>query len=60
MEKLTKKVEDVLAKLENNEPYKSNALRRAEELADKYSEITPRTDIASAERYFGLPAFSKS
>jgi hypothetical protein len=35
---------------------KAGALRRAEEMADLFHDVKPRTDVASPERYMGLPA----
>jgi hypothetical protein len=34
---------------------KADAIRRAEELNDRFSYITPKTDVPTPEQYFGLP-----
>lgn len=56
---LYQKVEKLLERLEDDDAKKAEALQRAEELADKYHDVKPKTSIASPERYMGLPAFSK-
>ena len=56
---LVAQVEKRLAELAKNETAKADAIRRAEELDDRFSYIRPKTDIPTPERYFGLPAFSK-
>ncbi|SNY93493.1 hypothetical protein SAMN04515647_3790 [Cohaesibacter sp. ES.047] len=56
---LVEEVKKRLAGLEVNEVSKSKAMRRAEELAEEFSYIQPKTDVPTPERYFGLPSFSK-
>ena len=56
---LVAQVEKRLADLAKQEATKSEAIRRAEELADQFSYVKPKTDVPTPERYFGLPAFSK-
>jgi hypothetical protein len=56
---LVAQVEKRLADLASQEAMKADAIRRAEELDDRFSYIRPKTDVPTPERYFGLPAFSK-
>ncbi|KGB81392.1 hypothetical protein JT55_13570 [Rhodovulum sp. NI22] len=56
---LVAQVEKRLADLAKQEAMKTEAIRRAEELADRFSYVKPRTDVPTPERYFGLPSFSK-
>lgn len=44
---------------ETASPKEREALRRAEELADQFSDIKPKLDFPSPERYFGLPPYAK-
>ena len=55
------KIEKVLDQIEIEvEPQgRRDARRRAEELSDKFSDIEPKTDIPSSERFMGLPIPSK-
>lgn len=52
-------VEKRLANLSKQETMKADAIRRAEELDERFSYIKPKSDVPTPERYFGLPAFSK-
>ena len=52
-------VEKRLADLSKQEAMKAEAIRRAEELDDRFSYIKPKSDVPTPERFFGLPAFSK-
>lgn len=56
---LVAQVEKRLADLADRNVAKAEAIRRAEELDDRFSYIRPKTDVPTPERYFGLPAFSK-
>ena len=56
---LVETVEKRLSELSKQDNKKTEAVRRAEELADKFSDVKPKTDVPTAERFFGLPAFSK-
>jgi hypothetical protein len=56
---LVAQVEKRLADLAKKEAVKADAIRRAEELDDRFSYIRPKTDVPTPERYFGLPVFSK-
>jgi len=56
---LVAQVEKRLADLAKQEAVKAEAIRRAEELDNRFSFIKPKTDVPTPERYFGLPAFSK-
>lgn len=56
---LLAQVEKRLADLAKQDAVKTDAIRRAEELVDRFSYIKPKTDVPTPERYFGLPAFSK-
>lgn len=56
---LVEQVEKRLAELAKQEAGKADAIRRAEELADMFSYVKPKTDVPSPEKYFGLPVFSK-
>ena len=55
MDKLSKMVDELLQRYDATEEATSAALKNAEDLADKFSDIKPKTDIASAERFYGLP-----
>ena len=55
MSKLSEKVEELLQRYDATEEATIAALRNAEDLADKFSDIKPKIDIASAERFYGLP-----
>ena len=59
MTSLAKKVEDILKDVKTDEVNKNKSLRKAEELADKFHDIKPKTDIAPIEKFFGLPVASK-
>ena len=56
---LVERVEKRIADLENQDTHKAEAIRRAEQLDERFSYIRPKTDVPTPERYFGLPAFSK-
>ncbi|MEZ5796942.1 MAG: hypothetical protein R3D63_05300 [Paracoccaceae bacterium] len=56
---LVAQVEKRLADLAKQEAAKAEAIRRAEELDERFSFIRPKTDVPTPERFFGLPAFSK-
>lgn len=56
---LLKKIEKVLDQIEVEPQGRRDAIRRAEELSDKFSDIEPKTDIPSPERFMGLPTPSK-
>lgn len=57
---ICQKFEEILARLEKDDVNKEDALRRAEEMANKYHDVKPKTDIASPEQqYRGLSDFSK-
>lgn len=56
---LTQKVRELREHPEEKDAKNADALRRAEELADRFHDVKPKTDVASPERYMGLPAFSK-
>lgn len=56
---LVAQVEKRLSDLAKQDAQKADAIRRAEELDDRFSYIRPKTDVPTPERYFGLPAFSK-
>lgn len=59
MTNLAKKIEDILKDVQTDEANKSMSLRKAEELADKFHDVKPKTDIAPIEKFFGLPVASK-
>lgn len=59
MTSLAKKVEDIVKDAKKDDANKSMALRKAEELADKFHDVKPKTDIAPIEKFFGLPVASK-
>ncbi len=55
---LCQKVEKILKNLdEEKAKNKANAIRRAEELSDKYQDVKPKNEIASTEKYMGLSTF---
>jgi hypothetical protein len=56
---LVAQVEKRLAELAKQDAAKADAIRRAEQLDDRFAYIKPKTDVPTPERYFGLPAFSK-
>lgn len=56
---LTETVEKRLAELAKQDVTKADAIRRAEELADKFSYVKPKTEVPASDRFYGLPAFSK-
>lgn len=56
---LVAQVEKRLSDLEELDAQKADAIRRAEELDDRFAYIRPKTDVPTPERYFGLPVFSK-
>ena len=58
---LGKKVEQLLEKHGHKTVNNSNddALRHAEELADLYRNVKPRTDMPSPELYMGFPTAQK-
>lgn len=58
MTSLAKKVEDIVKDVKTDEN-KNKSLRKAEELADKFHDVKPKTDIAPIEKFFGLPVASK-
>lgn len=45
--------------LEKTDDQRTKALREAEMLADRYSDIQPDTYSVPMEKFFGLPAFYK-
>ena len=56
---LTQTVEKRLAELAKQDVAKTDAIRRAEELADKFSYVKPKTEVPTSDKFYGLPAFSK-
>ncbi len=56
---LLKKMEDVLAQIEAKDQGRRDAICRAEELSDEFSDIKPKTDIPSPEQLMGLAVSSK-
>lgn len=58
---LTKKVEELLVQVNDNDDGgdKAKELRKAEEMADQYDDIRPKTYAVPMERYLGLPMYSK-
>ena len=48
-----------LEKVEKTDDQRAKALREAEMLADRYSDIQPDTYSVPMEKFFGLPAFYK-
>tara|TARA_R110002073_G_scaffold132200_2_gene279026 strand:- start:97 stop:273 length:177 start_codon:yes stop_codon:yes gene_type:complete len=56
---LVAQVEARLKETAQSEALRADAIRKAEELAERFSYIKPKTDVPTPERYFGLPAFSK-
>lgn len=59
MTNLAKKIEEIRKDAKVDEINKSASLRKAEELADKFHDVKPKTDIAPIEKFFGLPVASK-
>ena len=55
---LPKTVKEILARHEKEGVDRKDAIRRVEEIADRFKDVKPRTDVTSPERYMGLPAFS--
>lgn len=53
---LVEKVEALL-KEDKTDAKKSEALKRAEKLADKYESVRPQTFSVPMERFYGFPAF---
>lgn len=56
---LVAEVEKRLSELAKQEPAKSDAIRRAEQLDDRFAYIKPKSEVPTPEQYFGLPSFSK-
>lgn len=56
---LLKKLEEVLDQIEVDSQGRRDAIRRAEELSDKFSDIQPKTDVPSPEQFMGLPPPAK-
>ena len=56
---ILKKIGGILDQIEVEAQGRRDAIRRAEELSDEFSDIKPKTDIPSPERFMGLPAPSK-
>lgn len=56
---LVAQVEARIANMSKSEAAKNEAIRRAEELSERFSYIKPKTEVPTPERYFGLPSFSK-
>jgi len=55
---LTEKIKDLLANLEKEAYEQTDAIRQAEELSEKFSDIKPKSEVPSPEQYMGVPAFS--
>lgn len=53
---LLEKIKEILDQIEVESQDSKDALRRAEELSNKFSDIRPKTDIPSREQLMGLPA----
>ena len=57
---LTEKVSELLDQVHSNDDSdKAKELKKAEELADKYDDIRPKTYAVPMERFYGLPVYSK-
>ena len=57
---LTKKVEEMLEQMNiKDHGDKAKELKKAEELADKYDDIRPKTYAVPMERVCGLPIYDK-
>ncbi len=52
---LLKTLEDVLARIESERQCPREALRRAEELSDEFSDIKPKNEMPTPEQLMGLP-----
>lgn len=52
---LAERVTDLLHAPKTEQASTKGALRRAEELADRYSDIKPQAAAMPVERYFGSP-----
>ena len=57
---LTKKVSELLDQVNiSDDGDKAKELKKAEEMADKYDDIRPKTYAVPMERFYGLPVYSK-
>ena len=59
MSYLTEKIQIVLDRIEAESQCDQDALRRAEELSDQFSDIKPKNEMPSPEQFMGLPVASK-
>ena len=57
---LTKRVSELLDQVNiSDDGDKAKELKKAEEMADKYDDIRPKTYAVPMERFYGLPSYSK-
>lgn len=59
MPSLIDKIEVVLVQIESDSKSDNDALRRAEELSDQFSDIKPKNEMPAPEQFMGLPVASK-
>ncbi|MCY3629944.1 MAG: hypothetical protein OXI05_05280 [Bacteroidota bacterium] len=57
---LQKQIEEKLDLTKVEDQDRREAIRRAEELSDEFSDIKPKTDMPSPEQFMGIPVSSKS
>lgn len=56
---LRNQIEEILDSTKVEDQDRREAIRRAEELSDEFSDIKPKTDMPSPEQFMGIPVSSK-
>ncbi len=59
MPSIVEEIKIVLDRTEAENQSEKDALRRAEELSDQFSDIKPQNEMPSPEQLMGLPVTSK-